>query len=1822
MKYINRIITAAAAVLTLAAASSCVEQVYDEATELSLSRCLQPMDLKATVVASKGDEVIFKWDVTKDAASYTLEIYSDEALTSLVTSETLDPSDIPFTTHLTADSEYWWRVQAVGVDKDPSKWAVCESKIKTFAVKDPLYLKVAERATESITVKWSTEIADCDQVTHVLYGVTGSEADGRATYTLTPDDIAAGSATISGLEASTEYVFTLYYLSASRGEVDTWTMPDLTGTTEVNTSAALEQAMKDGANIFLKMEGSPYTIGSGSDTGFDTSKGCNIYGEASADGTRPVIIGAVSINADFTGGFHFEDVEFSGNSNAVGHPICLKNGGTGSLVPVDYIIYKNCAIHGYSKGLIYEWNQTYKMNELTWDSCEIYAINEDGSGGGDVIDFRGKSEVGSLNLVNSTIYNGMRTFIRIDAGTWGSIKIENNTMRNLCLADNTNNAGIIAINKDNATEVGEFSFKNNLLLDMPEKATLGSANAKYYSADDLSAAASNNWCYGCDAETFFTDNFPAKLCTALETDPCYNAKGGYFNLLASSEIADAGVGAPKWWTPFVKEPEDLTQTAIEGAKTWDFTNAKYFSGTAKEAMVRDQLMIVASEEVPVNFSGSSIDFTQATVCTKKGVPSYGYLCFKVTEPGSVVVLPETVAGDETAHVVVATGAPEGASVSVKGGAAPMAGSSTPTKIVISDITEETMVYVYSTGAISVSQLAWSLDVTGVNTALAMPANVKATPASFTAGEATDVVITWDEVENAAGYTVVFSGKTYDAEQDEATLAWSYTVPGKTTGMLDAGAYNVSVYANPGKDDIYNTMSEAGVASFAVLPAGGDEPSEEFIVSSVEELESAIGAGKVDITIKYSDTPYAIGAMTVTTPLRLKGQTSGDKKTPITASFTLSGEIGGSFILNNFDVQGDGTSLIIDDKTADQAPVVDTVAVIDCNITGTKALYDNSGKATSDVQYVIVKGNIVKDCSAGADWIDMRAGAHHNFIFVGNTVANSCRTVFRTDATHEMNYATIRNNTFYKVATNSSSKDNNGILHIRSAAGAGLLDYKVQNNLFYSILIDEVPSNAAGFPKIRSKSGLTPNTYMNNYFYNCEDREGKEAYGFWSYETKETTLAGGGAILPADPCKDAENGDFTLTNGVAMNANVGDPRWNPSRGGSVSSDITVANVDELLTAISAGKKTITLSDGEYDLTAVTENADVTSGKLTIVNSLTITGSKNAVIKGGFQMGNGVDEFTLKGITLSGASSVDNAIYMVDGTTMSKLALIDVDVKAFKNRLVYQDKETSSVASVVINKATVTGVSGADFTSGDFIDFRKGSLTALKVTNSTFANGIRTFIRMDAAVVCNSVIVENNTFYNIGYVLSKDNNGIMHVRSTTATDAQQVIVRSNIFAGMKADLDGLAAAASNVQAAGFPHLVSKSSAAIFVPVFAHNYFYDLNTTDPYSFWQYSAEDVATAAYGVVLTEDPFKDAANGDFTLVSALAASEKVGDQRWNTSNPTRPDGFFEAADVEALLTAIDAGKKAILLTGTTYDFSASETLAGKLSLTGGLTLKGQLSCGVKPEIIGTFDLAADGEGVEINNVKLNGAYVSGDATKYYGDMIVINAAANLSKLALVNCDVTAYTNRLISGPNESTCGPVIVKGCTVTGITGANFTSGDFIDFRKGTVTSIKATGNTFVNCIRTFVRVDAAVVCTSVAVENNTFYGCGTAVSKDNNGILHVRSTTANANPRQITCRKNIFASAKPDTEALAAGADNVKAAGFPHLISKSSASIATPVIADNLFYDLTFEGDYNFWTYMPEGTVEGAGTVLTETPFAGDPTTGKFTVTSAYKGYGDVRW
>ncbi len=1763
-------------------------------------RCLTPTDLSAKV--SNGQDVQFNWAKAKGATYFVLEIYSDAEMTALVGEpHELPLESIPFTIKLDADKEYYARVK--GVDEtatlEDSKWAVFEGPIKTSAVKSNMFLEFVSKTSTSVTVKWEA----VDNELERIEWKTGETVEKR---NLTADEIAAGEATVTDLQPATSYSVSIWYASANRGEVVALTDPDLEGYTEVADLAALQSALAAKApKIFVKA--GTYELGV-----YDLLAGVEIVGEQGVDGSRPVIYGEFQVGDGYTGGsMHFETIEFNGNKEQYGFSFQLKNGGAEDKT-VPSIVFKNCNITGYSKGIFYEWGKKLFADRLAWDGCTIWDVNKSFENGGDGIDLRNASDIKSLEVINNTIYNSFRTFFRLDAAVIvGDIRIENNTIMNISGSTNTNNSGVMGIKCVPASA----TFKNNLILNMPDNSALTRNGAGNLTPEELGMTYSNNHYYNvCNA--FFKDDDDATknnrvdkaTATAgggsiLSGDPCYNAKGGVFNL-TNADLLAAKVGAPQWQVVFVEKAEDLTLACLEGAKTWNFNDAKYFVGVVEKPRVRDFLLMSASEN-KLNIADGVISFSGATPA-KKGVPTDGYVAFKVNQPGSVYI--NAVDPDGLGnHLIVAVGPTDGSEARVKGGAVVNVDNNTNQKILISDIAEESLVYVYASGPIGLSKLAWALDLRQANTALGTPAP-EIEPGKIDQGVAAEAVVTWSPVENAGSYSVVFSGKTYQVEEGT-----SYTISPDVVKFLDAGSYKVEVYANPAEGDIYNTQSSAGTAVLTIAAKAAEGGSDEFIVSSAEDLLNAISSGKTDISLAYSSTPYELGTLALTTPLRLTGKSEGDRKPVLVGTnFTLSGDLQGSVILRNLELDGTGAagSIFVEDKTAEVALIADTVAVYDSYIHDyAKALYDNSGKMAGCVQNVIFNNIVVVNCSNGSDFIDMRAGCYHKTTIVNSTFANTARTFFRTDAGAEHNYVTVRNNTFYQVSTNASSKDNNGLFHIRSAAGAGMIDYKIMNNLFYSILLDTAPENANGYPKFISKNSaaLKPNVIANNYFYNIEERDDKADYSWWTANcSREEGLAGGGAVLPADPCKDAANGDFTLTNAVAMNSNIGDPRWNPMRGSNPTSEITVESVTDLLTAISAGKKTITLKAGTYDLTAVADVEGVSGGVLTVVNSLNLVGEDGATIVGGFKVsGPDAKTLSLRGLTLSGGESVGNMLEI--GSTdvnMTSIVLRDNEISGYKNRLFYMSQEGAVVASYDMTGNYVENMG----TSGDFFDVRKGGVTAIKFQNNTFANGIRTFARIDANVITGSIKVQNNTFYNLSYVDSKDNNGIFHVRATSITPDAFVVSR-NLFASMHQ------AEATPSQANGYPKLVSTNSANV-IPTFTANYYYDVVTEGDYCWWtkdRVTAEQ-ALAGYGVVLSENPFKDAANGDFTLMNALAMSERIGDQRWNPNRTARPDDWFTVASLDDLLMAVDAGKTNVELAYGIYDLTANETLAGMMTLVGTLNLKGKMKDGKKPEFIGGFKLSGVDAAFTAFNVDFNG-------NAAVDNFIDVAADANLSAVKFTTCDVRNYKKRFFYMSAETSK----VANLSLTGLIVKDMgTSGDCIDIRKGEVNVVSVKNSTFANGIRTFIRMDAAVKCGALTVQNNTFYNLCYVDSKDNNGIFHARSESLSE--ANYIVKNNIFASMHKAAETPEQGN------GYPKLISTNSAS-KVPTFIGNLFYEVDAVDPYNWWTkgshevevadFMATATAEG-GEVLTETPFTNENPgeSLKFNVKAPYDGIGDPRW
>ena len=837
MNYKNILKVSLALIASLAMFAGCTEKEFNEITEITLSRCLEPQNLSARVDAATGDNVTFGWDVNKDAGEYELTVYTDEEMTALERAITLSPDQIPYTTRLTADQKYWFTVQAYRVNDNGDKIesslsniAVYDGSVKTYAVKDNLFPEVTARTATSISLAWSKDLTDYKEVTEIqAVTVKGGSTVKKE---ITSAEAEAATATVTGLAASTEYQVTIFYMSASRGTLDIWTMAEQGSAVKLSTSDELKVAVITGGNYYLAYSDTPYSMGTAKPTA-----SLSVIGELGPDGAKPVVQGKIELTADLTEAkakLYFENIKFDG---VAGSRIVEHTGGTPEL---DEIKFLNCEITNFLAGFFYgNNNDVVKIGRLIFDTCDMYGIP---GSGGDAVDIRKTTEIDEIAFVNNTMYDGIRTLFRIDASDAikiGHIDFENNTVKNICTMDDNNNRGVFAVRVKY-----EMTLKKNLFLFEDGGKTDDTDKAQLFQVNDNTViptfrAASGNYSYA-EGRDFFTkvSNQEAGF-IKMNVDPCYNSKGNFFQL-AAQDLIEAQVGASKWWISYVEKPEDLTQNALTGAHTWNLQDASLFAGDVKNSRVRDELMLVGTEATPLNADGA-ITFKGASVLTRKGVPTEGYASFKVKTPGSVDILVNDAA-KTGAGVVVALYDDNG--LAVQGAAA--ASSAGVQKILVPEVSGEGTVYLYSNGEISFTKLAWSEDAVGGNKVLATPKPV-VEPVTVQEGEATDVTIAWEVIDNAAEYVVVFNKRTQDP-QTETT----FTVAAEDIAALKAGLYTFTVQAKPREGDIYYQKSELGSASFAIQPKGGEEMKEVTLTWDFSDADwqaefAKLGAANTDIT---------------------------------------------------------------------------------------------------------------------------------------------------------------------------------------------------------------------------------------------------------------------------------------------------------------------------------------------------------------------------------------------------------------------------------------------------------------------------------------------------------------------------------------------------------------------------------------------------------------------------------------------------------------------------------------------------------------------------------------------------------------------------------------------------------------------------------------------------------------------------------------------------------------------------------------------------------------------------------------------------------------
>ena len=840
MKYKNILKVSLAALLGLTALHGCVNKEWNEITELNLARCLVPGNLTARVDASMGDVITFGWDVNKDAGGYELCVYTDEAMTQLENSWALEPDQVPYTTRLTADQKYWFTVQAYRVNDDgvkvpgtESKLAVYDGSIKTYAVKDNLYLEVKGRTTGSVSLAWSNEVLDFTEVTELqAVPVKGGKTVKKE---ISSTEAGAAAATIDGLDPSTEYQITLFYMSASRGTVDVWTKAEKGEAVTITTSDELKAAVIFGGTYYLPYNEAGYSMGTAKPTG-DLS----LIGELGPDGSKPVVTGKVELTADLAEAnakLYFENIKFDG---AAGSRIVEHTGGSPVL---ESIIFVNCEITNFLAGFFYGNNDNVvKIGTFKFDSCDMYGIL---GSGGDAVDIRKTTEIDEIVFVNNTMYDGIRTLFRIDASDAikiGHIDFENNTVKNIATIDDGNNRGVFAVRVPH-----EMTLKNNLFLFEDGGKTDGTDRAQLFqnntnTVEPTFRNASGNYSYAHGENFFVKVSAQSAGFVTMNVDPCYNSKGNFFQL-AAQDLIENKVGASKWWIEYVEKPEDLAQNVITSAHTWNLQDASLFAGDVKNSRVRDELLLVGTEATPLNADGG-ITFKQASVLTRKGVPTEGYAAFKVDAPGSVDLLLSDP--DRTgASVVVALYDDNG--LSVLGGAVASAANPEVQKIVVPQVSGEGTIYLYSTGAVTIAKLGWSEDTQALDKVLETPKPV-VEPVTLTEGDAEAVTISWEPIHAADHYVVVFNKRTQDPQTET-----SFTVPAEDIAELKAGLYTFTVQAFPADSDLYYQASEKGNASFAIQPKGGGGEvvqvtwTWDFSAADWQEQFATYGAAGADIT---------------------------------------------------------------------------------------------------------------------------------------------------------------------------------------------------------------------------------------------------------------------------------------------------------------------------------------------------------------------------------------------------------------------------------------------------------------------------------------------------------------------------------------------------------------------------------------------------------------------------------------------------------------------------------------------------------------------------------------------------------------------------------------------------------------------------------------------------------------------------------------------------------------------------------------------------------------------------------------------------------------
>lgn len=881
MKRIFSAIVGAALIAFGAVFTGCTPEEIMIQDEITLGRCLTPTELSAKII--NGEIIEFDWTKSKGATDFVLELYSDEAMTTLEETATIPADQVPYKWDLEADMTYYARVKAIDQSENglkESNWAMFEEGLNTYAIKSSLNPELVDRSVSSITVKWTKD----PEVDHIRITPALSAEDGAYTrFDVSADAVAAAQVEVTGLNPSVKYTLAVHFKSAQRGTVAAWTRPSIEGATEVATSEALAQAITDKAAVIkVAYSETPYVLGS-----VVLGGPVAIYGDATAQGAQPVIQGGLKIGADVTK-IHLEAITFEGAQMAdYPHNLTFD-----AAAQVESITVVNCTLNNYLRGIMYENSKAPSVGSIVYNDV---VVNNVGGDGGDCFDFRGKATVGSISFTNCTLNGGARTYFRIDANTvLESISVTNSTFNNLCFANNGNNNGIFNIRALNAAGAAPaFVLKKNVFLNMNDENKRCCLIAKN-STSAFPSEIADNFFFNCydrffipqqDGSSLSGDAFTTAATEGrarilvngsaeLTADPCVDSVRDKLNV-TDKAVIEAQAGDPRWYAAYVEIPEDLTQGVTATGKEWDLTDGQTFKKLADKDMVRDGIRFFV-KNTPINFTKEGFEFSGEATVGADGVPTDGAIGIKVNEPGSIIISVAAATGHSNLTV----------SLDGKVSAAVAAGAEYQ-KVTFANVSGEQMIYIYGCHPATMTFLQWTSDVQVLDKVLATPV-VKMNKKTVNERAEDEITLTWDAIDYAGSYKVTVDGKAKEVTET------TYTFSTAGYSVEEAGGdFAIQVTAVPAKDDYTRVESQPAELSFHVndvpeepgvkivryaltFPVGGNAEEKYVCEDNAGFYVQTTGGWVIDANSQKFAVPG--DTETVSYSSRLKGSKTSDSKT--------------------------------------------------------------------------------------------------------------------------------------------------------------------------------------------------------------------------------------------------------------------------------------------------------------------------------------------------------------------------------------------------------------------------------------------------------------------------------------------------------------------------------------------------------------------------------------------------------------------------------------------------------------------------------------------------------------------------------------------------------------------------------------------------------------------------------------------------------------------------------------------------------------------------------------------------------------------------------